>query len=317
MLSELKAKQSGGGMKANSLERGLDGRIVMNIKDTEFGTTNSKTEKKKRTIPRSNLLKRKVKTKDKQFTDSTSKYLGEVYNDFVKEMDSSSNGSGNGGGERKRNQGSNDTTDANSAQIQGEIKMTIDENFRREQNNLENTDVLYSTLDHKRKIRKEKKKKEGEDQGQVHEVRNQSRPSSRRSNKHHQNVTSNDKMEDAENEYEPVGPSSIHSRRDVNGSRRSSEHRNSRRSSRHSHRSIRNRSSSTSDDDHDDHSVIIVSHEPKTENSMEDITYFDTQEDIKFSDEETVIVGDRRRDSIYFDETDGEYGTWKRDKLDK
>ena len=63
--------------------------------------------------------------------------------------------------------------------------------------------------------------------------------------------------------------------------------------------------------------MIIVSHEPKTENSMEDITYFDTQEDIKFSDEETVIVGDRRRDSIYFDETDGEYGTWKRDKLEK
>ena len=52
-------------------------------------------------------------------------------------------------------------------------------------------------------------------------------------------------------------------------------------------------------------------------------TYIDTVEDLKSSDEEErgrVKRGDgvgERRSSLYFDESDGAFGTWKRVKLEK
>ena len=343
MISELKAKQASDRLKAkqanqeiraNSLERGLDGRIVMNIKDTEFGTVNSKTGKKKRTLPRSNLLRRKTKAKEKQFTDSASKYLGEVYNDYLNEMDLSTNSEGKVASKEKISQNSSDAPDAISAQLEEEIQMKIEENFRREQNALDDTDVLYSTVDRKRK--KTNKREDVKEENEISSSfaltnmsrrtssgksskpssRRASRPSSRRSSR--SSSRNRKTIQNSQQDNAGYGNDDL-----LNQSRRSSKQGretliSSRRSSRQSAMSSRsfNRSlSSTSSEDNQ--IVIIVSHEPAYEDSMETMAYFDTQEDLKSSDEETVIMGSERRGSIYFDETDGEYGTWKRHKLKK
>ena len=61
----------------------------------------------------------------------------------------------------------------------------------------------------------------------------------------------------------------------------------------------------------------------QVEPSLMRSTYIDTVEDLKSSDEEErgrVKRGDgvgERRSSLYFDESDGAFGTWKRVKLEK
>ena len=44
---------------------------------------------------------------------------------------------------------------------------------------------------------------------------------------------------------------------------------------------------------------------------MEEIEYVDTQESLKTGPDDMSVA------SLYFDETDGKYGTWKRRKLDR
>ena len=51
--------------------------------------------------------------------------------------------------------------------------------------------------------------------------------------------------------------------------------------------------------------------------NMDNTTYFDTQEDLKMSDEETTGFSGSRRSSLYFDEQDGKYGKWKRCVIDQ
>ena len=47
--------------------------------------------------------------------------------------------------------------------------------------------------------------------------------------------------------------------------------------------------------------------------------YVDSQENLKGGggDDMSVVTSDSRRGSLYFDETDGKYGTWKRRKLER
>ena len=72
-------------IKVSSLTRGLDGRIVMDIKDDQ---NQGQTQKRKgHGFPGSSLLSRKRKTEKKEFTDSASRYLGDIYRDYVADMD--------------------------------------------------------------------------------------------------------------------------------------------------------------------------------------------------------------------------------------
>ena len=94
MITELKNKlenrdsnidECDDNVKVSSLTRGLDGRIVMDIKDDQ---NQGQTQKgKSRGFPGSNLLSRKHKTEKKEFTDSASRYLGDIYRDYVADMD--------------------------------------------------------------------------------------------------------------------------------------------------------------------------------------------------------------------------------------
>ena len=64
------------------------------------------------------------------------------------------------------------------------------------------------------------------------------------------------------------------------------------------------------------HDVVIL--EDDCQEQVEVIEYVDTQENLKTGPEDiTVVSSDSRRGSLYFDESDGKYGTWKRRKLDR
>ena len=46
--------------------------------------------------------------------------------------------------------------------------------------------------------------------------------------------------------------------------------------------------------------------------------YVDSQESLKGGGEERgIVTAGSRRGSLYFDESEGKYGTWKRRKLDR
>ena len=64
------------------------------------------------------------------------------------------------------------------------------------------------------------------------------------------------------------------------------------------------------------HDVVIL--EDDCNEHVEEFVYVDSQESLKGGgDDMSVVASDSRRGSLYFDETDGKYGTWKRRKLDR
>ena len=65
------------------------------------------------------------------------------------------------------------------------------------------------------------------------------------------------------------------------------------------------------------HHDVVVLDDDCNEHVVE-FVYVDSQEKLKGEvDEVSVVTPDSRRGSLYFDETDGKYGTWKRKKLDR
>ena len=68
------------------------------------------------------------------------------------------------------------------------------------------------------------------------------------------------------------------------------------------------------------HDVIILDDDcnERVEELPEKFVYVDSQESLKGGgDDVSVVTSDSRRGSLYFDETDGKYGTWKRRKLER
>ena len=104
-------------------------------------------------------------------------------------------------------------------------------------------------------------------------------------------------------------------------SRRRSRSRDSRRSERRERDGERrSRGSSSRRESHAStirhHDVVIL--DDDCNEQTEEFLYVDSQESLK-GEREDVSVGtsDSRRGSLYFDETEGKYGTWKRRKLDR
>ena len=64
------------------------------------------------------------------------------------------------------------------------------------------------------------------------------------------------------------------------------------------------------------HDVVIL--DDDCNEMTEEFVYVDSQETLKGGwDDESVVTSGPRRGSLYFDETDGKYGTWKRRKLER
>ena len=235
MMSEMKANSN---HKVNSLERGLDGRIVMNIKDETTLGSNSSRHKKSRlglSIP-----KRKKEKETAKFTDSASKYLGQVYQEFVADLDK---------------------TDQHQ----------LDE------------------ADHKIEIAREK-----------HIARSQS---SQNTGKREMSV------EDRKSQNQKPGGKGKSKRNRLS-------HENGERMQ---HKNIQTNSPNFYENQH--FGVIAINNEP-----AEQSTYIDTQESIRdekgVNDKDNIsnevfVVSESRRSSLYFDEEDGKFGTWKRIKVEK
>ena len=237
MMSEMKANSN---HKVNSLERGLDGRIVMNIKDeTTLGSNTSRHKKSRLGL---SIPKRKKEKETAKFTDSASKYLGQVYQEFVADLD-------------KSDQHHLDEADH-------KIEIARERHHTRSQ-------LTSEEKNGQRKISVEVSKSKNQKPG--------GKGKSKRNRLNHKNGERMQQMDIQTN-----GPNLY---------------------------------------ENQNFGVIAINNEP-----TEQITYIDTQESIR--DEKSVndadnisnevfVVSESRRSSLYFDEEDGKFGTWKRIKVEK
>ena len=275
------------------------------------------------TIPRV----RGLGTTGSNFSDNTSKYLGSVYTDYVRDMDEPAGAPA----------GVEEDGQDLALEMQREFNLKLAETIQREQ---DRATPVYA------EVRAEKKKKTG-----------RSYNSSYKSNlfvSEDMDATIDDAFratfEEEDRHLSPVmGTEAVLEKKkkrekrdqDLKGERKRERHRGEKEKNTGDSRERRQRGSNDRRMSKDSNTTIEASHHITVEvvfssslftlqSSIVKVTssgqdFVDTIEDLKTSDDEErrparrreAGNGGSRRSSIYFDESDGPFGTWKRVKLDK